>query len=145
MADRTDPFRGYNFRVEIDGITRAGFKDCSGLDVSQEAKTYREGTDRSRILRKIPGMVTVSDITLSRGVTSDSELWQWRQQITGGVTDRRNMSVVLVDDLGQDVIRWNLRNCWPTKWTGPSLDATSDEIAIEQLEIAHEGIEVDTW
>jgi len=145
MTDRMDPYGGYNFRVEIDGITRAGFKSCSGMEISQNAGTYREGTDRSLIMRKIPGLVSVSDITLARGVTRDSELWQWRRKIASGVVDRRNMSIVLVDDTGNDMIRWNLRNCWPTKWTGPSLDATTDELAIETLVIAHEGLEVDTW
>ena len=145
MADRADPFGGYNFRVEIDGITRAGFKSCSGLEISQNAGTYREGADRSPIVRKIPGLVTTSDVTLARGITNDSELWQWRKKLGSGTVDRRNMSIVLVDDTGKDVIRWNLRNCWPTKWSGPSLDATSDELAIETLTIAHEGLEVDTW
>ena len=145
MADRADPFGGYNFRVEIDGITRAGFKSCSGLEISQNAGTYREGADKSLIVRKIPGLVTTSDVTLARGITNDSELWQWRKKIGSGTVDRRNMSIVLVDETGKDVIRWNLRNCWPTKWTGPSLDATSDELAIETLVIAHEGLEVDTW
>jgi phage tail-like protein len=145
MADRVDPFGGYNFRVEIDGITRAGFKSCSGLEISQNAGAYREGSDRSLIVRKIPGLVTTSDVTLARGITNDSELWQWRKKLGSGTVDRRNMSIVLVDDSGKDVIRWNLRNCWPTKWTGPTLDATSDELAIETLVIAHEGLEVDTW
>jgi phage tail-like protein len=145
MADRVDPFGGYNFRVEIDGITRAGFKSCSGLEISQNAGTYREGSDRSLIVRKIPGLVTTSDVTLARGITNDSELWQWRKKLGSGTVDRRNMSIVLVDDTGKDVIRWNLRNCWPTKWTGPTLEATSDELAIETLVIAHEGLEVDTW
>jgi phage tail-like protein len=145
MANRTDPFTGYNFRVEIDGITRAGFKSCAGLDNSQTATTYREGTDRSLYMRKIPGLVSSSNITLSRGITSDSELWQWRKRAANGAIDRRNMSIVLMNDTGGDLIRWNLRNCWPTKWTGPSMDASSDAVAIESLEITHEGLEVDTW
>ena len=137
MADRMDPMSGYNFRVEIDGITRAGFKDCSGLEASQEAGTYREGTDRALTMRKMPGLITYGDITLSRGITTDSELWTWRRTVMGGVPDRRNLSVVLMNNLGEDA--------WPTKWTGPSLDASSDEVAIETLELAHEGFEVDTW
>jgi phage tail-like protein len=131
--------------VEIDGITRAGFKTCSGLETSQTAGEYREGTDRSLYKRKIPGLVSAPEISLSRGITNDPELWQWRSKLANGVVDRRNMSIVLVDDTGKDIIRWNLRNCWPTKWTGPSLDATSDELAIETLDIAHEGLEVDSW
>ena len=145
MADRIDPYAGYSFRVEIDGITRAGFRNCSGLDASQEAGTYREGTDRGLTMRKLPGLITYSDITLSRGISSDSELWQWRQTVMSGEVDRRNLSIVLMNDKGEDAIRWNVRNCWPTKWTGPTLDATSDEVAIEELELTHEGFEVDKW
>ncbi|MCP5013279.1 MAG: phage tail protein [Aestuariibacter sp.] len=145
MADRMDPITGYSFRVEIDGITRAGFKDCSGLESSQEANTYREGTDRGMTLRKIPGMVTYGDITLSRGVTTDSELWVWRRIVMGGVAARRNLSIVLMNEKGEDAIRWNVRHAWPTKWSGPSMDATSDEVAIETLELTHEGFEVDSW
>lgn len=145
MADRIDPFVGYSFRVEIDGITRAGFRDCSGLEASQEANTYREGTDRGATMRKIPGLITYGDITLSRGITSDSELWAWRAKVMSGETDRRNLSIVLMNDKGEDAIRWNVRNCWPTRWAGPSLDATSDEVAIEELELTHEGFEVDSW
>jgi phage tail-like protein len=145
MANRTDPFSGYNFRVEIDGITRAGFKSCAGLDTSQPATDYREGTDRSLFMRKLPGLVSASDISLSRGITTDSELWEWHKRAVNGAIDRRNMSIVLMDDAGNDIIRWNLRNCWPVKWGGPSFDATSNEVAIESLDITHEGLEVDTW
>src|SRR5688572_12112872 len=107
MTDRIDPYAGYNFRVEIDGITRAGFRNCSGLETSQNPGTYREGTDRSLYMRKMPGLVSSPEITLSRGITNDPELWQWRQTVAGGVVDRRNMSIVLVNDTGKDLIRWN--------------------------------------
>jgi phage tail-like protein len=140
-----DPFAGYNFRVEIDGIERAGFKECSGLETSQEPGAYREGTDVSLGMRKLPGLVSSSNITLSRGVTTDSALWEWRQRLMKGEADRRNMSIILMDDQRNDVIRWNLRNCWPVRWSGPALDATADEVAIETLEITHEGLEVDQW
>ncbi len=145
MADRMDPFGQYNFRVEIDGITRAGFKECSGLESTQEAGDYREGTDLGLVMRKLPGLITYGNITLSRGITTDRSLWDWHKKLTTGNADRRNLSIILMDDTGKDGIRWNLRNCWPAKWTGPSLSATTNEVAIETLELAHEGIEVDTW
>ena len=147
VFSRTDPYAGYNFKIEIDGITRAGFKDCSGMETSQEAGTYREGTDASLGMRKIPGLVTSSNITLSRGISNDRELWDWRFSVATAkdpATYRRNMSIVLLDDAGNEKIRWNLIHCWPTKWMGPSLDATADELAIETLEIAHEGITVES-
>lgn len=145
MSARLDPFGQYNFRVEIDGITRAGFKECSGLETTQDPTDYREGSDLGLTMRKLPGLISYSNITLGRGITTDHELWDWRKKLMGGTADRRNLSIVLMDDAGNDVIRWNLRNCWPTKWSGPSFDATSNEVAIETLELAHEGVAVDTW
>ncbi len=145
MVNRIDPYAGYNFRVEIDGITRAGFQECSGLEASQDAGEYREGTDPGLTMRKLPGLISYSNISLSRGISSDSELWQWRQKIMKGEAERRNLSIVLMDDQGKDVIRWNFRNCWPTSWSGPSLNASADEVAIEAMELAHEGFEVDKW
>jgi phage tail-like protein len=145
MSDRIDPYGKYNFAVELDGLTRAGFRSCSGLDVSQQAGTYREGTDRSLGMRKVPGLVTYGDITLSRGISNDNKLWEWRQQVATGNLARHDISIVLLDDAGSAKIRWNLFACWPTKWTGPELDATADEFAIETLVLACERIEVDTW
>lgn len=134
-----DPFRSYNFLVEINGITRAAFREASGLDSTQSPIEYREGSDPLTV-RKLPGLNTYSNITLSRGITSDPELWEWREQAARGRVRRTSGSVVLLDNEGNEVKRWNFLEGWPTKWTGPSLNATGSEVAIEQLEIAHEGI-----
>jgi phage tail-like protein len=143
--DRKDPFGGYNFAVELDGITRMGFKQCSGLDSSTAATKYREGTDATLTSRQLPGMLTFSHITLQRGISDDHALWDWRAEIATGKATRRTISIILRDDAGNEKIRWNVRNCWPMKWTGPTLDATSDAVAIETLELAHEGLEVQKW
>jgi phage tail-like protein len=140
VGDRTDPYRSYNFLVEIDGITRAGFRDCQGLDSSSPAIDYREGNDAQLTTRKLPGLVSFPNITLSRGLTDDAELWEWRQQAAQGRVSRRNGSIVLLDDTGAEKLRWNFREGWPTSWSGPGFDATGSDVAIEQLEIAHEGL-----
>jgi phage tail-like protein len=146
MADRLDPYTGYNFAVELDGITRAGFRECSGLENSQNAGEYREGTDKNPSVRKLPGLVTHSDITLSRGITSDSKLWEWREKVMKGVVERHDISITLLDDGGGNAkITWNLFDCWPRQWTGPSLNATADDVVVEQLVLAYERIEVDKW
>lgn len=145
MADRVDPYGAYNFSVELDGITRAGFREASGLDTSQNATEYREGTDRNQAVRKQPGLVTHADVTLSRGITSDRELWDWRQRVASGNTERHDISISLLDHLGQPRITWNLFGCWPRQWTGPTLNATADELAVEQLVLACERVEVDQW
>jgi len=143
--DRKDPYQTYNFAVEIDGLTRAGFKTCAGLDSTTTATKYREGTDASLASRQLPGLLSFSNVTLGRGITDDRGLWEWRQSVAKGSLQRKNMSIVLRDDQGNEKIRWNIRNCWPTKWSGPSFDAGAESIAIETLEIAHEGIEVQKW
>ena len=139
-----DPYLGYNFFVEWDGIIYAGFQECSGLDTTQNATEYREGTDPATV-RKIPGLVSYSNISLKRGITNNDELWKWRKNIMDGTVDRRNVSIVLLDQQGSEKIRWNLTHCWPTTWSAPDMNATSDDIAIESLEFVHEGVTVDKW
>src|ERR671930_2379904 len=97
MANRLDPYAGYNFAVELDGITRAGFRECSGLENSQNAGEYREGTDKNLAVRKLPGLVTHSDITLSRGVTADSKLWEWREEGPKGDLRRHPILLTPID------------------------------------------------
>jgi phage tail-like protein len=139
-GERNDPYRVYNFLIEIDGITRGGFRECSGLDTAQDPIEYREGTD-PLTPRKLPGMNKYSNISLKWGMTDDAELWDWRQKAIDGKVERKNGSIVLMDDAGEEKWRWNFFEGWPTKWTGPSFNATGTEVAIEALEIAHEGLE----
>jgi len=140
MAERKDPYRGYNFRIEIDGIDRGGFREMSGLDTTQDPVEYREGTD-PLTQRKLFGLVKYSNISLKWGITDDSQLWEWRKEVMDGVITRKNVSVVLMDDVGEEKVRWNIFNAWPTKWTAPSLNATSNDVAVETLELAHERVE----
>lgn len=137
---RTDPYRGFNFIVEIDGIARAGFQECSGLDTAQDPVEYREGNEGLTV-RKLTSLVKYSNITLKWGITDDAELWDWRKNIMGGKDDRKNGSIILLDTTGQEKARWNFREGWPTKWTGPTFNATSSDVAVETLEIAHEGLD----
>ncbi|MEH1983824.1 phage tail protein (plasmid) [Nostoc sp. UHCC 0926] len=137
---RKDPLKGYNFLVEIDGITRAGFRECSGLDSAQDPIEYREGNEKFLTVRKLTGLVKYSNISLKYGITDDQELWQWRTKAVEGTVERKNGSIVLLDDVGEEKMRWNFREAWPTKWTGASFNATANEVAIETLEIAHEGV-----
>ncbi len=139
-GNRTDPYKGYNFLVELDGITRAGFRECSGLDTSQDPIEYREGNEKPLTARKIPGLNKYSNVTLKWGITDDGELWDWRQKAKDGQVERKNVSIVLLDDEASEKWRWNLTNAWATKWTGPSFNATGNELAVETLEIAHEDL-----
>lgn len=137
---RNDPSRSYNFLVEIDGITRAGFQECSGLDSTQDPIDYREGSEGVLTVRKLPGLNTYSNISLKWGFSDDTELWEWRLAAMEGNIERKNGSIVLLDDTGTEMSRWNFREGWPTKWAGTTFNATVNEVAIETLEIVHEGV-----
>lgn len=136
---RTDPYRDFNFLVEIDGITQAGFQEVGGLDVSTDPIEYREGGDPMHV-RKLPGMNKYSAITLKRGITDSDELWQWYSTVVEGKHQRKNGSIILLDETGKEKIRWNFINAWPSKWTGPSFNATSNQVAVESLEITPEEV-----
>jgi phage tail-like protein len=138
---RTDPYSGYNFKLEIDGISRNGFRECSGLDAKSDPIDYREGNEKVYTNRKLPGQTKYTDITLKWGITDDHSLWDWRKKTIDGKTDRKNGSIVLMDASGEEKIRWNFVSGWPTQWTGPSFNATTNEVAIETLVIAHEGFD----
>jgi len=142
---RTDPFFGYNFAIELDGLTRMGFRGCTGLDSSTTATKYREGTDPTLAQRELPALLHHTAITLTRGITDDRALWDWRNEIAKGKATRHDISIILRDDVGEEKVRWNIKNAFPTKWSGPSFDATSDAVAIETLELTHEGVEVQKW
>ena len=136
-----DPYNNFNFLVEIDGITRAAFHECSGLDSTIDVIEHREGGENTT-LRKLPGMTKYSNLVLKRGMTEDPELYEWHNQwVTGDpAAKRKNGSIVLLDRQGNEKVRWNFVRAWPAKWTGPSLTAEGNDVAIEQLDLAHEGL-----
>ncbi len=137
---RVDPFRNFNFLVELDNIAQASFTDCSGLDATTEVIENREGGDNTTV-KKLPGKTTYTDITLKWGLTDSADLWKWRQSVIDGALQRKNGSIVVYDlDNKREVVRWNFVNAWPTKWEGPSFSAKGSELAIETLVLAHEGI-----
>ncbi len=139
-GSRNDAFRNFNFLVEIDGIAQASFTECSGLESSTEVIDTREGGDNTTV-RKLPGKTTYSDITLKWGMTSSDEVWKWRLSIIEGNIERKHGSIVVFDLANKkEVARWNFENAWPSKWTGPTFNAKGNEVAIETLVLAHEGI-----
>jgi phage tail-like protein len=139
-GQRVDPFRNFNFLVELDGIAQASFTECSGLGSHTEVIENREGGDNISA-HKLPGRTTFSDISLKWGMTESGELWTWRQQIVDGVVVRKNGSIVVFDLANQtEVARWNFARAWPSAWEGPAFSARESQVAIEHLTIAHEGI-----
>ncbi|MEV6304244.1 phage tail protein [Actinoplanes sp. NPDC051861] len=140
-GERNDPYAGFNFLVEVDGVIAAGFNSVKGLDQENAAIEYRNG-DETQTVRKLPGLRTYPNIVLTRGYTDNKLLWQWRKRVVDGRTQRQSGSIVLLNEAREEALRWNFRDGWPAKLQGPSLDAKQNEVAIETLEIAHEGLEM---
>jgi phage tail-like protein len=138
-GQRVDPYGNFNFLVEIDGIARAAFSDASGFDTTIDVTEYREGGENTTP-RKLPGQAKYSNIVLKWGLTQDRELYDWVLQTVQGDIQRKNGSIVALDSAGNEVVRWNFRNAWPAKWDGPDYTAKGNDVAIETLELAHEGV-----
>jgi len=133
-----DPYRNFNFRVEIEGITQTGFAECSGLEADIEVITYREVGDPTP--RQLPGRTRYSNIVLRWGVTDSHELEDWFHETTLGNIQRRSGSIILLDLDGTPKVKWNFVRAWPAKWEGPHLVGQGNDVAIETMELAHEGI-----
>jgi phage tail-like protein len=140
---RQDPLRNFRFRVEIDGLQAAAFSEVLIGATTTEAIDYREGNDRVNHVRKLPGLHKFANITLKRGVTTSMELFNWHKQILAGDTAnaRRNVSIIVLDESGQDQARFNVSDAWPVKYDVSDLNAKGNEVFIELLELTNEGIE----
>jgi phage tail-like protein len=139
-GQRVDPYRNFSFLVEIDGVTQAGFSDCSGFGSSTDPIEYREGGE-NKTVRKLPGLTKHTNITLKWGLTDSKELYNWYRDVVNGKIQRKNGSIIVLDLEGDEKVRWNFFSGWPTKWDGPDFTAKGNDVAIETLEIVHEGIE----
>jgi phage tail-like protein len=145
---RPDPYGAHNFEIVIDDVNpdgtavRGSFAEASGLEVEVTPIEYRNGSEDITV-RKIPGLKKFTNITLKRGIIADLALWNWILLAMNGFVERKAGSVVLLNEARQEVMRWNFRRAWPCKWTGPGLNAKNNEIAMETLEICHEGLEID--
>jgi len=138
---RKDPYQNFRFLVEIDGITQAGFREVIIPDSAQDPIEYREGNE-SITVRKLPGLIKYGNVILKWGITDSLDLYNWRKDVEDGkIKDaRKNMAVVVLDDEANSVTRWEFSQAWPTRYDAPDLNAVGNEIAIETLEIAHEGM-----
>jgi len=139
-ATRRDPLRSFNFLLEIDGIPLGAFAEASGLTAEGDAVDYREGTDLQNSVRKLVGLRKYTNITLKRGYTEDGSLWQWYANIAAGDPDRRNVTIVLMNEAHEPVLRWHAENAWVNKIEGPSFKASGNEVAMESVELVHEGL-----
>ena len=140
---RHDPAAAFNFVVEIEGSTVAGFSECSGLSSETDVIEYREGNDRVLGVRKLPGLTRYAPVVLRRGITTSRELWDWRQTVIDGQLTRHAVAITLLSESGVPVARWTVRDAWIARWEGPHLRARGTEVAIESIELVHEGIRLE--
>jgi phage tail-like protein len=138
-AEIKDPYVNFNFLVEIDGIARAAFHEASGFDSTIDVIEHREGGQNTTTY-KVPGLTKHGNITLKWGLTDDKSLDDWHQQAVDGDIVRKNGSIVVLNRKGEEVARWNFMRAWPTKYTLPNFNAEGNDIAIQTLELAHEGL-----
>lgn len=142
MSQSTDPYRNYSFKLDAQLKEEAHFTACSGLNVRVTPIKYREAGDH--VVRHIPGPVEYASVTLSYGLTSSKELWEWMLGSIEGRVERKNVSILMLStDTHSEVTRWNLENAWPSEWNGAPLDAMSKEIAIESLTLVFDKLSRD--
>jgi phage tail-like protein len=146
--ERTNPYSNFNFVVFVGTEQLGAFSEVSGLDSENTPIEYREGADATNSVRKLPGIEKYSNVTLKRGITGNMALWNWRKDVRDSTSTaplRRDVTIKLLNEKGEQNkpgMTFTLRNAWPTKITGPSLNAKGNDIAIEQLDLAHERLDI---
>jgi phage tail-like protein len=138
-AERNDPYISFKFQVEIQGLIVAGFSEVSGVQAETKTETIREGgvNDRVHIL---PKGTEQSNLTLKRGLTDSDVLWKWHQDVVEGKAKRKSGRIILMDYEGNEKWHWTFEDAYPVKWVGPDFKADNRSIAVESLELVHNGI-----
>ncbi len=145
---RDDPYPGRNFLVSIDGVSdgsgeiQAAFSEVSGLGVEITPIEYRTGAEATTV-RKLPGLRKYSNVTFKRGITGDLRFWEWIKQPLQGEVLRSSVTVTLLDEKREPVLQFRLFRAWPVRFEGPTLNATTNDVAIELMEICHEGMDIE--
>ncbi|MCX6045123.1 MAG: phage tail protein [Chloroflexi bacterium] len=139
-----DPIVGFHFRLDLQGQAKGYFTECSGIGSEHEViehKVVSEDGKHQKIM-KIPGRLKWENITLKRGLTDSMDIWDWRAKIEAGDVEpnRYHGSVIMMDHNFLPVAQWDFVRAWPVKVSGPSPKADSNEVGIEEIVIAHEGI-----
>ncbi|MBN2635669.1 MAG: phage tail protein [Prolixibacteraceae bacterium] len=136
------PLVKFHFQVEWGG-TKIGFTEVSGLDVETEVVEYRHGASPEYSKTKMPGMQKFSNITLKRGTfATDNEYFDWWNTVKLNTIERRDITISLLNEEHQPVVVWKVKNAWPSKVQSTDLKADGSEVAIESLEIIHEGLTI---
>jgi phage tail-like protein len=135
---RTDPYRGFSYLVEFDGVQSAGFSRVKGLMRETRYESYREG-GLNDYEHKLATLTVYGPLILERGL-ADTSLWDWHDDVVGGTIQRKKISVILQDESGAEVWRWHADGAFPVKWSVSDLDAANSQVTIESVEFAHQGL-----
>jgi phage tail-like protein len=139
LGVRADPYHGFNFLVEIEGILAGGFSECTGLEVEIEYHDYREG-GVNEYVHRFAGATKYPPLVLRHGLTPIDGLWGWHQDAAQGQITRRNGTIYLLDKRHLPVMWWDFKQAFPVKWTGPELRADASGVAFERVELSHRGL-----
>lgn len=137
-----DPVVSSFFGVEFHGQIAGSFRECTGIGSEHEVVEHKaSGPKGDQVIKKVPGRMKWNNITLKRGLTDATDMWKWRKLVEQGKIEeaRKNGSIVMFNGKNEEVARFDFINAWPCKISGPSTNAANNEIAIEELEITHEG------
>lgn len=138
------PVSVFHFQVEWGG-SRIGFTEVSGLTVELQSIDYREGSSLEYHVSKMPGIPQYSNITLKRGIfRADNEFFQWLNTVKMNNIERRDLTISLLNEEHEPVMVWKVKEAWPCKVEGPSLNSTGNEVAFESIELCHEGLAIET-
>ena len=146
---RTNPYSNFNFVVEFDGTEVAAFSEVSGLDSENTPIEYREGNEATNSPRKIPGIEKYSNVVLKRGISGSMTLWEWRRDVRDSSSVNppyKDVTIKLLNEKGErdkPAMTFTLHNAWPTKITGPTMNAKGNEFAVEQLDLVHERLDIE--
>jgi len=138
----SDPLVAAYFAVDFQNGVKGAFRECTGLGSESQVVEYRATDERGRpVLIREPGTMKYNDIVLKRGITSDMDMWTWRQQVEKGDISgaRRSGTITLYNQKGEPVAEWTIDAAWPSKLNGPTYDAKTNEVAVEELTITHHG------
>lgn len=139
MPEELEAYSSCRFYVECGGQKQGIFTEVSGLQVEMDVMEYQEGGNNG-FVHRLPGFTKVSNITLKYGMTKNNDLFKWLMDVASGKLSRRNVSIVMLDTAGNELMRWNFQNAYPVKWIGSQFRSAEAAVAIDTLELAHEGM-----
>ncbi len=138
-GNRLDPFLASRFCIEIENVNYGGFRECTGLEATVDVFEYPEG-GLNDFTHKLPGRVAWGNLVLKHGLSDTAELWDWFVGTMRGQIERKNISIVLYDSQAREVKRWSFQGAYPVKYSGPEFKVDESAVAIETLELAHQGL-----